>query len=437
MADLTWEIVDSGFDIEGSENQVDVESPGESIIVSHSESMEVAPLTSVACSNSVTGYTRANQYLRTFNLPEFDISGDFIVNEVTFGVQTVAPAQDITVNLYTLDGELVYDNLDLIDSETVTLESQTGTLVTVPIETPVPAGSTLVAEIASTDMADSGWFYPGANGLGETAPSYLATTACEYPEPTPLADVGFGFPDAHTVMAVTGRLPVDCEWPEWLDIDPLSGTTPGGDDHNVVLTVDGSGLEPDEDYSANLCITSNDPDRDLVVVPLQLEVDEPQSEPTVPNETVPDDTLPEDTLPDETIPENTVPEEPEKEWLDPDPDFRFGDVADGHLFDHEIHWLAANGITYGCNPPDNTLFCPDDEVTRGQMAAFLVRALRLKPGAIGFEDTVGHVFEDDVAALAANGITYGCNPPDNTRFCPDDEVIRGQMAAFLYRALGR
>src|SRR5690606_15106601 len=113
----------------------------------------------------------------------------------------------------------------------------------------------------------------------------------------------------------------------------------------------------------------------------------------------------------------------------------FTDVDDDHLFMSDIAWLADEGITRGCNPPANDRFCPDDPVTRGQMAAFLVRALGL-PAATGtFTDTTGHVFEGDIARLAAADITRGCNPPANDRFCPDDPVTRGQMAAFLKRAL--
>jgi hypothetical protein len=37
--------------------------------------------------------------------------------------------------------------------------------------------------------------------------------------------------------------------------------------------------------------------------------------------------------------------------------------------------LATAGVTRGCNPPANDLFCPEDPVTRGQLAAFLRRAL--------------------------------------------------------------
>ncbi|HLT95891.1 MAG TPA: S-layer homology domain-containing protein, partial [Acidimicrobiia bacterium] len=112
----------------------------------------------------------------------------------------------------------------------------------------------------------------------------------------------------------------------------------------------------------------------------------------------------------------------------------FEDVPENHLFAEEIAWLAIEGITRGCNPPQNDQFCPDDPVTRGQMAAFLVRALRLPAGTGTFTDTTGHVFEGDIARLAAADITRGCNPPQNDQFCPDDPVTRGQMAAFLNRA---
>jgi hypothetical protein len=114
----------------------------------------------------------------------------------------------------------------------------------------------------------------------------------------------------------------------------------------------------------------------------------------------------------------------------------FVDVPSGHTFEGDIQWLADQGITYGCNPPDYTKFCPDNPVTRGQMAAFLVRALDLTAsGSYEFADDDNSIFEADIEKLAEAGITYGCNPPDYTNFCPDNPVTRGQMAAFLVRAL--
>jgi hypothetical protein len=52
---------------------------------------------------------------------------------------------------------------------------------------------------------------------------------------------------------------------------------------------------------------------------------------------------------------------------------RFNDVPSTHTFHEDISWLADRGVTRGCNPPANDDFCPDDSVTRGQMAAFMRR----------------------------------------------------------------
>ncbi|VAW09532.1 hypothetical protein MNBD_ACTINO02-1207, partial [hydrothermal vent metagenome] len=46
---------------------------------------------------------------------------------------------------------------------------------------------------------------------------------------------------------------------------------------------------------------------------------------------------------------------------------------DASIFEADIEWMAANGITSGCNPPANDNYCPDSAVTRGQMAAFMKR----------------------------------------------------------------
>ncbi|MDJ0952276.1 MAG: S-layer homology domain-containing protein [Acidimicrobiia bacterium] len=116
----------------------------------------------------------------------------------------------------------------------------------------------------------------------------------------------------------------------------------------------------------------------------------------------------------------------------------FDDVPGTHTFFGDVEWLAGEGITKGCNPPFNTMFCAQDPVTRGQMAAFLVRALSLSDDGGGdlFTDDDGSVFEPAIDKLATAGITQGCNPPEDTMFCPNDHVTRGQMAAFLHRALG-
>jgi heat shock protein HslJ len=107
------------------------------------------------------------------------------------------------------------------------------------------------------------------------------------------------------------------------------------------------------------------------------------------------------------------------------------------IFEPDIEKLSAAGITAGCNPPANDRYCPTRGLTRGQMAAMLVRALDLSShDGTDFVDDNNSIFETDIERLATAGITAGCNPPANDRYCPDEKVTRGQMAAFLVRALG-
>ena len=103
-------------------------------------------------------------------------------------------------------------------------------------------------------------------------------------------------------------------------------------------------------------------------------------------------------------------------------------------FINEIIWLSASGTTLGCDGVPN--FCPDDTVIRAHMASFLTRALDLPPTSTDyFTDDNGLSHEDNINRLREAGITLGCDDT-GTVFCPDDNVTRAQMATFLARALG-
>ena len=117
---------------------------------------------------------------------------------------------------------------------------------------------------------------------------------------------------------------------------------------------------------------------------------------------------------------------------------RFIDVPTNHVFHDDISWLADQGNTRGCNPPANTQFCPDDPVTRGQMAAFMKRfsdtvsapggggpSTRISQSGVGntlIPDDVwttlattqftaptsgGAIFVDGTASLAVEAVTDG------------------------------
>ena len=114
---------------------------------------------------------------------------------------------------------------------------------------------------------------------------------------------------------------------------------------------------------------------------------------------------------------------------------RFADVDAGHWTAPHIERFAELGVTQGC-AAEPLRYCPDEAVTRGQMAAFLVRALELvEAPSAGFADTAGHYFETDIDKLAQARITLGCASQPR-RYCPNQDVTRGQMATFIARALG-
>ena len=120
--------------------------------------------------------------------------------------------------------------------------------------------------------------------------------------------------------------------------------------------------------------------------------------------------------------------------VDPNEPDRFRDIA-GNPHRGAINAVAREGITGGCNA-DGTLFCPANAVTRDQMASFLARGFDLPPGADQrYTDVPGNSpHRDAINRVATRGITAGCAPD---RYCPRDLVTRGQMASFLARALGQ
>ena len=107
-------------------------------------------------------------------------------------------------------------------------------------------------------------------------------------------------------------------------------------------------------------------------------------------------------------------------------------------YEDSINRVAAAGITYGCNPPANDRFCPNRTLNRGEMAAFFVRALGLTDAGDGdyFIDDDNSPFRHDIDKIATAGITFGCNPPANNMYCQERTLNRAEISAFLHRALG-
>ena len=113
----------------------------------------------------------------------------------------------------------------------------------------------------------------------------------------------------------------------------------------------------------------------------------------------------------------------------------FQDVPTSYWAWQYIERLYIAGITGGCTTsPLN--YCPTSAVTRAQMAIFLEKGMHgssFSPPNVAatFTDTSGHWAEDWIEALKNDGITSGCGAGI---YCPEDAVTRAQMAIFLLKA---
>lgn len=122
-----------------------------------------------------------------------------------------------------------------------------------------------------------------------------------------------------------------------------------------------------------------------------------------------------------------VPEPPEARS-------RFSDVASRGWWAPHIEQLAELGIVLGCGTSP-ARFCPNDAVTKGQMATTLARAFGLPPASPSpFVDIDHSAHATAIDALDAAGIGTGCGqqPP---RFCPDQAVTRNEGAALLHQVM--
>lgn len=112
----------------------------------------------------------------------------------------------------------------------------------------------------------------------------------------------------------------------------------------------------------------------------------------------------------------------------------FGDVTQQTPNANYIQALVDDGITAGCGGGN---YCPNDPNTRGQMSVLIVKAIEgsdfVPPACTGiFADVAcpGNQFADFIEYLASLGVTVGCG---GGNFCPDANISNGQMAVFLVK----
>ncbi len=147
----------------------------------------------VACWDNAGGSYSANSFLRAYDLSDFDVTGSFEITEVQYGQGSADDGKIINLNIYTASEiDLTFAELTLIGGTTHTSSAADDlSLIKVPLELTIPAGSIVVFEVNAGDSNGNAGetYFPGVNVAGETDFSYLMAEDCGISEPTPVGEV--------------------------------------------------------------------------------------------------------------------------------------------------------------------------------------------------------------------------------------------------------
>ena len=117
----------------------------------------------------------------------------------------------------------------------------------------------------------------------------------------------------------------------------------------------------------------------------------------------------------------------------------FIDVPCGYWAIDYIRAIKERGITKGCNPPQNDRFCPDKHVTRAEMAAFIIRAIEGEPTNYNPNPYFADVSPSEWYFKYVQRLKeLGITTGYATTpptYGPNDGITREQMAAMIIRAL--
>jgi hypothetical protein len=127
-------------------------------------------------------------------------------------------------------------------------------------------------------------------------------------------------------------------------------------------------------------------------------------------------------------------------YVPPAPTHDFADVpvTGKEWMEPWIEQFYAEGITTGCGGGN---YCPENNVTRAEMAVFVLRALHggsyAPPAASGVFDDLPvpgkEWMEPWIIQFYNEGMTTGCGI-DPLRYCPENSATRAEMAVFIGRA---
>ena len=161
-------------------------------------------------STVVTGYSvhcptpgTQTHWWRLFDLDDdHDLTGEFCVEDVDYGIESLAAAQVLTIRVHCLTEGMPFINANLSLQGTAAVPHTPTSL------TPHNAAVTGCCDSAIEDMAlqlstQAPGFFVGCNNLGQTAPTYVSASGagnCGLPEPTDIPKNG-----SHLLLVVNGE----------------------------------------------------------------------------------------------------------------------------------------------------------------------------------------------------------------------------------------
>jgi hypothetical protein len=141
-------------------------------------------------------------WYRLFDLDgDHALTGQFCVEDVDYGIESLAAAQNLTISVHCLTEGMAFLNANLVLQ---------GSAVVPHTPTSLTLHNAAVAGCCDADTEDlaielttqAPGFFVGCNNLGQTAPTFIESASCGLPEPGDLA--GIGFPNSHLLLVVNG-----------------------------------------------------------------------------------------------------------------------------------------------------------------------------------------------------------------------------------------
>jgi hypothetical protein len=303
---------------------------------------------------------------------------------------------------------------------------------------PVPYG-VVVADFNGDGRADVATVNNGGNSVS----ILLATNKCMSLSPSSIAVDSTG----NSPQTVTVTAPSSCSWSastssgSWIQLSPSSGTGNGtvtvtiaanstGADRSGQININGAAVTVSQDFTAQVFA-------DVLPAAFYFDAVNLLSTHSI---TSGCSATPFDYCPNENIIRSQMAVFIVRAVYNGSDNFPysttpyFSDVGPTSFGFKWIQRMYELGITTGCG---GGMYCPNETVTRGQMAAFLIRMRYGSYTAVTWPATP---YFTDVPATAQfftfiqrmkeDNITSGCTA---TTYCPNNPVTRGEMAIFVMR----